>query len=147
MKYSEASLGRVFVLRLEDSEVIHECIERFAEEKSVSAGIVFLLGGAGRDSKLVVGPDKDYGQVITPIEIFLNRAHEILGVGTLFRNEEGKVVSHVHISAGRKRKVKAGCIRRGVRVWLVVEAVIIEIVGSNARRIKNSETGFELLEP
>lgn len=30
MKYSEARPGRIFVLRLEDGEIVHEVIERFA---------------------------------------------------------------------------------------------------------------------
>ena len=32
MKYSRASLGRVFIIRLEDGEIIHEMIEEFAIE-------------------------------------------------------------------------------------------------------------------
>lgn len=30
MKYSEAKQGRIFVIRLEDGDVIHEEIEKFA---------------------------------------------------------------------------------------------------------------------
>jgi len=33
MKYSEAKLGRVFVLRLEDGEIIHQIVEKFAQKK------------------------------------------------------------------------------------------------------------------
>ena len=32
MKYSQASLGRVFVVRLEDGDIVHECLERLARE-------------------------------------------------------------------------------------------------------------------
>ncbi|HEC32525.1 MAG TPA: DUF296 domain-containing protein, partial [Deltaproteobacteria bacterium] len=29
MKYAEAKLGRVFVIRLEDGEIVHEVVEKF----------------------------------------------------------------------------------------------------------------------
>ena len=32
MKFSSAQPGRVFVLRLEDGEIVHECLERFAAD-------------------------------------------------------------------------------------------------------------------
>ena len=35
MKYSEAKFGRVFVLRLEDGDVLHESIEAFAVKEGV----------------------------------------------------------------------------------------------------------------
>jgi len=38
MKYSEAERGRVFVIRLEDGDVIHESIEGFAKEHGINDG-------------------------------------------------------------------------------------------------------------
>ena len=38
MKACEGRIGRVFVIRLEDGDVVPECIERFAEENGVSVG-------------------------------------------------------------------------------------------------------------
>ena len=35
MKASEGKIGRVFVVRLEDGDVVPDCIERFAAEKSI----------------------------------------------------------------------------------------------------------------
>ncbi|HOW98652.1 MAG TPA: DUF296 domain-containing protein, partial [Kiritimatiellia bacterium] len=58
MKYEQVSLGRVFVLRLEDGDVVHEVIERFAEEHNVRAASVIVVGGADKGSRLVVGPEK-----------------------------------------------------------------------------------------
>ena len=43
MKYSQASLGRVFVVRLEDGDIVHECLERFAREQAISAAITAAL--------------------------------------------------------------------------------------------------------
>ena len=54
MKYSEAKQGRTFVLRLEDGEILHECVEKFAREKGVSSGAVIAVGGADAGSRLIV---------------------------------------------------------------------------------------------
>lgn len=35
MKYSEAKQGRIFVIRLEDGDIVHEELERFAREQSM----------------------------------------------------------------------------------------------------------------
>ncbi len=35
MKYTEAKPGRIFILRLEDGDVLHETVERFAVDQSI----------------------------------------------------------------------------------------------------------------
>jgi hypothetical protein len=40
-----------------------------------------------------------------------------------------------------------GCLRPGVTAWLVAEAVLYEIVGADMMRVRDSESGFVLLEP
>lgn len=147
MRYSEAKLGRVFVLRLEENEIVHETIEKFAADKGISAATVIMLGGAGRGSRLVVGPEDPEAETINPMEYVLNSAHEAAGVGTIFPDEYGRPILHLHASFGRKEESKTGCIRRGVKVWLVMEVVIIEIVQTRALRMLDKTTGFQLLEP
>ncbi len=55
MKSSEGQVGRVFVIRLEDGDVLPGCIERFAEENGVMLGQAILVGGIG-GGEVVVGP-------------------------------------------------------------------------------------------
>jgi len=55
MKATEARVGRVFVLRLDDGDVIPDCIEQFAVAQKVRVGQVLLLGGVGGGS-VVSGP-------------------------------------------------------------------------------------------
>ena len=55
MKACEGRIGRVFVIRLEDGDVVPECIERFAEQNGVSVGHAILIGGIG-GGEVVVGP-------------------------------------------------------------------------------------------
>ena len=55
MKAGEGQTGRVFVIRLEDGDVVPGCIERFAEENGISVGYALLVGGIG-EGEVVVGP-------------------------------------------------------------------------------------------
>ena len=53
MKYSEARMGRIFTIRLEDGDVVHEAVEKLAGEESIQAGALVILGGGDRTSRLV----------------------------------------------------------------------------------------------
>ncbi|HEY3420505.1 MAG TPA: PPC domain-containing DNA-binding protein [Methanomassiliicoccales archaeon] len=147
MKYSEARQGRVFVLRLEDGEIIHEAVESFAEEKAIKAAAVIVLGGADKGSNLVVGPEDGRSEKIKPMKTVLGDVHEMTGTGTIFLDEEGVPKLHMHISTGRNERAITGCVRNGVKVWLVAEVVIFELIDSSATRKLDKATGFELLEP
>ena len=76
----------------------------------------------------------------------LKGVHEGCGVGTIFVNEKGKPKLHMHASFGRNDKAVTGCVRLGVDVWQIGEIVILELAGASARRVKDKETGFELLD-
>ena len=147
MKYSEAEHGRVFIIRLEDGDIIHKEIEKFAEQKGITAAGLIILGGADKNSSLIVGPEKARAKPVTPMKIALENVHEVTGTGTIFPDENNKPVLHMHIASGRKRATTTGCIRNGVKVWHVMEVILFELVNSRAIRKHDSETGFELLEP
>jgi len=146
MRYAEARLGRVLVVRLEDGDVVHECIEAAAREAGVSRAAVLLLGGADGGSRVVVGPEDGRADHIVPMERVLHDVHEMAGVGTIFPDAAGQPVLHLHAAFGRDAQVAAGCIRRGVTTWVVGEAVIIELADSDASRRTDAATGFELLD-
>jgi predicted DNA-binding protein with PD1-like motif len=147
MKFAQARPGRDFILRLEDGEIIHDVIERFAEDQKIKAASVILLGGADEGSRLVVGPKQGRASPIVPMEHVLDGVHEIAGVGTLFPDEEGAPSLHLHIAGGRQNKAVAGCIRQGVKTWIVAEAVIQELLDCPSTRRLDPKTGFTLLEP
>ncbi len=148
MKYSQARQGRIFVIRLEDGDIVHEEIERLALEEKVNAGFLVILGGADCGSSLVVGPEKSRGVTpITPMSHLLEDAHEIAGTGTIFPDDTGRPMLHMHMACGRKTDTVTGCIRGGVKVWHVMEAVLIELVDTDASRTLDPATGFKLLQP
>jgi predicted DNA-binding protein with PD1-like motif len=147
MKHSVAETGRVFIIRLEDGEVLHDCVERFAAEHEVRAATVIAVGGADTGSRLVVGPEQGRASPVVPMEHELPGVHELAGVGTIFPDETGRPVLHLHAALGRERAAVAGCVRAGVKTWHVLEVVLTEIVGSSARRLPDAATGFKLLTP
>jgi predicted DNA-binding protein with PD1-like motif len=84
--------------------------------------------------------------------LVLENVHEVAGVGTLFPDDEGRPSLHMHISCGRKREtragcVRAGCVRQGVCVWHVMEIILIELIEGTGLRVLDAATGFKLLNP
>jgi len=145
MKASEGHIGRVFVLRLEDGDVVPDCIERFAAEKAISVGQVVLVGGIG-GGQVVVGPKDSNEMPPEPVLLPVDGAHEVVGVGIIAPDKDGKPTLHIHASLGRSDKVLTGCLRPGVTTWLVGEAVIYEILGAKAARLPDPKSGFDLME-
>jgi len=146
MKICEGRIGRVFVVRLEDGDVVPECIERLAGENRISVGHVILIGGIG-DGEIVVGPRRSHERLPQPMLLPIDGAHEVAGVGVLAPDEHGKPVLHIHAALGRSGKTMTGCLRPGVTTWLVGEAIIYEIIGAEATRVKDINSGLSLLEP
>jgi len=147
MKYEEAKMGRVFVIRLEDGEIVHEIIEAFAREHQIRAASLVILGGADEGSTLVVGPREDRIIPVVPMTHILKNAHEVAGTGTLFPDEEGAPVLHMHLACGRREETVTGCIRSSVKVWRVMEAILFELLGARAVRRPEPPTNFNLLQP
>lgn len=148
VRYTEGAIGRVFILRLEDGELLNDTIETFARDKGVAWASVFFLGGSADGSRVVVGPEAGRaeaacGDAIVPLVHDLAGHREVLALGTLIPNEAGQPVLH---AAGREGDATVGCTRAGLKVWLVGEVVIQEILGATAERVLDPATGFELLE-
>ena len=146
MRHSEAALGRVFVLRLEDGDALNKTLEAFARDRGISRGVAFYVGGGAGGTSLVVGPDASRDDAVVPLFHALAGAHETFAVGTLFPNEAGEPVLHMHAACGREGDATVGCTRAGLETWLIGEVVLIEITGTSASRRRDPATGFELLE-
>lgn len=148
MKFSETKTGRVFVIRLEDGDIIHECLERFAAEHGITHAALTLHGGADQGSLLVTGPREGRGPLpIDPLTTRLDNVHEVVGTGTLFPDAAGQPILHVHLACGRGAETITGCIRTGVKTWHVIEVILVELVNCSARRLPDAASGFELLVP
>jgi len=146
MQFTEAKLGRIFVLRLHDGDHLPDVLESFAAENQISSALCFFLGGVKDKGRVVVGPKDGSALPPEPMVTLLSGVHEACGVGTIFADEEGKPKLHMHASFGRNEETVTGCVRMGVDVWRIGEVVVIELLGAVARRAVDKETGFEFLE-
>jgi predicted DNA-binding protein with PD1-like motif len=146
MEYCEAKLGRIFVLRLRDGDHLPDVVESFAAQKKIFSAVCILLGGTKDKGWIVVGPSNGEAFPPNPMVKLLNGVHEVCGVGTIFSDDSGKPRLHMHASFGRDDDVVTGCIRMGIDIWQIGEIVMIEMKDVDARRKRDSKTGFELLD-
>jgi len=142
MRYTKGSVGRVFLLKFEDGDVVLERLSSFAKkEKIKTATMVFI--GALRQGDLVTGPKKP----VVPPEpnlVSFRNGWEVMGIGTIFTNKSGPQI-HIHASMGKKQKTLTGCLRRNSRVFLVIEAIVFELKGIKATKDFDPATGINLL--
>jgi predicted DNA-binding protein with PD1-like motif len=68
-----------------------------------------------------------------------------MGIGTIFTNSKGPQI-HIHASMGKKNKTMTGCLRGNSKVFLVIEAVILELKGIRARKDIDPATSLNLLK-
>lgn len=143
MKYQIGKTGRIAVARFEDGENILENIADIAKKENIRRGVFHLIGGI-KQGRVVVGPEEEK---LPPKPVWKNIAesHEILGIGTIFpEGDEPKI--HFHGAFGKKEMVKVGCLRGASETFLVIEAIITEIVGIDAKRELDQVSGLSLLK-
>jgi len=143
VQYKQGSFGRVFVLKFEDKDDLLSEIKRVATAENIKVGTIMLLGGL-RSTSLVSGPK---ATVIPPEPMWIDfdDGREVLGFGTLFWKGEEPIL-HLHGAIGREKETLTGCIRKDSSVYLVIEAVITEILGIDARKTLNEKTGLVMLD-
>jgi len=141
MQYTEGQLGRVFVVRIDDGEDMLISLRRFIHEKGVQAGSILFLG-ALMNGRMVTGPEEP---VIppTPHFVMFEGGWEVFGVGTIYPGEGGPHI-HYHASVGRAGHALTGCLREKATTYLIIEAVIMEFTGLDARREFDEKTQMHL---
>lgn len=143
MKYRQGAFGRVFLVKFDDQDDLLQGLKNIAISENIRIGTITLLGGL-RAAGVVSGPRLP---VIPPDPLWFdfNDGREVLGIGTLLW-KSGEPVIHLHGAIGRDQQTVAGCIRKDSSVYLIIEAVIAEIVGIEAARALNEKTGLVMLE-
>lgn len=142
MRYQVGRAGRVVVARFEDREDVLGNLIEIARKEDIKSAVFYLVGGM-REGRIVVGPEKEE---LPPKPVWkeLKESHEIFGIGTIFP-QEGEPKIHLHGAFGKKDMVKVGCLREMSETFLVLEAIIIEIDGINAKRELDPVSGMALL--
>lgn len=143
MQYTQGRVGRIFLLKFSDRDILLEELERFVRKEKLKAATMIFLG-ALREGDLVTGPKKP---VIPPSPnwVKFKGGWEVLGIGSIFSNKTGPQI-HIHTAMGKKDKTMTGCVRKFSRVFLVVEAVILELKGIKATKEIDPRTGLNLLK-
>lgn len=143
MKYTQTELGRVFILKFDDGDIVLDKISEFAgKEKIKAASFIFI--GALREGKIVTGPKKP---VIPPDpnwKVFKD-GWEVLGIGTVFADKKGPQI-HIHTSMGKKAAALTGCVRKDTKVFLVLEVILFELKNAKASKDLDPATGLNLLK-
>ena len=142
MKYTKGTIGRVFLLKFENDDVLIESLSGFVKQERIKAATMIFIG-ALRKGDLVTGPKKP---VIPPEpnKVVFKDGWEVMGIGTIFTNSKGPQI-HIHASMGKKNKVLTGCVRGKSKVFLVIEAVVLELKGIKASKDIDPKTGLNLL--
>ncbi len=142
MKYTQGTIGRVFLVKFENNDRLIPDLSGLAKREKIKAATLIFIG-ALRAGDLVTGPKKP---VIPPQpnKMVFKDGWEVMGIGTLFTNAKGPQI-HIHASMGKKNKVLTGCVRGNSKVFLVIEAVILELKGVKASKDIDPETGLNLL--
>ncbi|MDD5130788.1 MAG: DUF296 domain-containing protein [Candidatus Omnitrophica bacterium] len=143
MQYTKGSLGRIFLVKFENNDILISNLSRLAKKERIKAAAMIFIG-ALRQGDLVTGPKKP---VIPPEpnKLFFKDGWEVMGMGTLFTNTKGPQI-HIHASMGKKDKVLTGCVRGDSKVFLVIEAIVLELKGVKAQKDIDPATGLNLLK-
>jgi len=142
MKYTKGKIKRIFVVKFEHNDNLLSELTKLARKEKIKSGIIHLIGALEK-AEFVAGPKK---VEIPPEPIWrkFDDGREILGFGTIFwKGNEPKI--HIHACIGREDKVNLGCIRSDAEVYLVIEAIIIEIDATVARKY-DEKTGLDLID-
>jgi uncharacterized protein len=143
MKYKVGKAGRIIVARFSDGDDLLAGLVDIARRENISCASFNIVGGM-KAGRFVVGPEREE---MPPVPVWreLEESHEVVGFGTIF-HQDGEPKVHFHGTYGKRDSVKAGCLREGSRVFLVLEAVITEIAGVNAVRRRDPLSGMALME-
>lgn len=143
MEYQVGQPGKIMVARFGDGDDVLEGLAEIARRENIRAACFNLVGGL-KKGRFVVGPETER-MPPQPVWRELSESHEAVGFGTIFWQDDQPKV-HFHGAYGKRDSVKAGCLREGSEAFLVLEAVITEILDVNAVRELDPESGMVLLK-
>jgi predicted DNA-binding protein with PD1-like motif len=142
MEYRTGTIGRVFSVRFDEGDYFLEELITLIKKENIRNGWFHLLGGL-READVVTGP-KEPTMPPEPVWREVRGAREVLGTGTIFWDaDEPKI--HLHAAMGHHDDTLTACVRKGTKVYLVLEVMIIEMEGIDATRPWFKKGGFNRL--
>lgn len=142
MDYRQGSTGRVFCIRFDEGDDFLGGLTDLIRKEQVRQGWFHVIGGL-REAQVVTGP-REPTMPPDPIWAELATVRETLGTGTVFWEGDTPRL-HLHAALGHHGETLTGCVRKGTKVYLVLEVILIEIVGIAADRPWFAPGGFNRL--
>jgi len=132
MEYQTGSIGRIFTIRFDDGDDFLSELTKLAITENITAGWFNIIGGL-READVVTGPKKP---VMPPEPIWhdVREVKEVVGIGSIFRDENNEPKIHLHTSLGHHGESMTVCVRKGTKTYLILEVYLIEITDSNTTR-------------
>jgi len=142
MQYQIGRPGRIIVVRFNDGDDFLAGLADICRTENIRAACFSLVGGI-KKGRYVVGPETEE---MPPVPVWreLEESHEASGFGTIFwYGDQPKV--HLHAMYAKRDSVRSGCLREESETFLVLEAVLTEILDITAERRLDPESGMILL--
>ncbi len=142
MEYRKGTIGRIFSVRFDEGDFFLEEMIELIRKENIRAGWFHVLGGL-READVVTGP-REPTMPPEPVWREVRGAREVLGTGTVFWDENEPKI-HLHAAMGHHGDTLTACVRKGTKVYLVLEVMIIEMEGIEATRPWYEKGGFNRL--
>ena len=142
MEYRKGTIGRVFSIRFDEGDLFLEEFIGLIKKEYIRAGWFHILGGL-READVVTGP-REPTMPPDPVWREVRGAREVLGTGSIFWDgSEPKI--HLHAAMGHHGDTLTACVRKGTKVYLVLEVMVIELENIEAARPWYDKGGFNRL--
>jgi predicted DNA-binding protein with PD1-like motif len=142
MDYRQGATGRVFSIRFDEGDDFLAELQGIIRRENIRQAWFQVIGGLRR-AEFVTGP-KEPVMPPEPVWASVDGARETLGAGSIFWDgDEPKI--HLHAALGHHGQTTTACIRKGTKVYLVLEVMLLEITGIGATRPWYEAGGFNRL--
>ena len=141
MQYTEGKPGRVFIVRIDHGDDLIATMVQFLNDHQVTNGYIRFMG-ALQSGRIVTGPEV---LSLPPEQHFesFSGGWEVIGMATITPDTNGPHL-HIHASIGRGDRVLTGCLRGEIITYIIIEAVITELIGVDVQRGMDTVTGMRL---
>ncbi|MEW6501264.1 MAG: PPC domain-containing DNA-binding protein [Thermodesulfobacteriota bacterium] len=142
MEYRTGTINRVVTIRFDEGDDFLAGLTEVVRKEQLRCAWFFVLGGL-REAEVVTGPREP---VMPPEPVWkaISGARETLGAGSIYwEGDEPRI--HLHAALGHHGETITACVRKGTKVYLVLEVCLIEIAGIDASRPWYPEGGFNRL--
>lgn len=132
MEYRAGKTGKIIVIRFDNDDDLLQELMNVVKIEGIKAGYFNLIGGL-QQADVVTGPIEP---TMPPVPVWskIDGAREVVGIGSIFLDENEEPRIHLHSALGHHGTTTTGCVRKGTRTYLILEAYLIEILDINVTR-------------